>query len=292
MSPLLSASSLRVDVDGTPTFDGLSLGTTGERVLVLGAARALFEAASGLRSVRRGELSVEGLAPRAAVREGRVACAPLDPPVPPRWTLMQYVTWSARLAGHPGADGQRMAEGALELMQLGSSARSRLGTASLALRRATVLAAALATGAPALLLDDPLVALPDDAARALSRVVARALAERRSVLFAGRIALESPLALAADEAIVVDRSEVVAQGAPAEVAAAERTLALRVEGDVTAFASAIEGLGGRATVTPGTAAPVHVRVELGPMTARDLLRIAGEVSALVMELRPISRAFA
>jgi hypothetical protein len=91
---------------------------------------------------------------------------------------------------------------------------------------------------------------------------------------------------------VLDRSEVVAQGAPAELAAAERTLALRVEGDVAAFASAVEGLGGRATVTPGAAPPVHVRVELGTITPRDLLRIADEVSAVVVELRPIGRAFA
>jgi ABC-type multidrug transport system ATPase subunit len=292
VSPLLSASSLRVDVDGSPALDGLSLATTGERVLVLGAARALFDAASGLRGVRRGELAVDGLSPRAAARDGRVACAPLDPPVPPRWTLMQYVTWSARLAGHSRTDGRRMADGALELMQLGSSAGARLGAASLSLRRATVLAAALATGAPALLLDDPLVALPDEAARSLARVIARALADRRSVVFAGRIALESPLALAADEALVIDRSEVVAQGAPAELAAAERTLALRVEGDVAAFASAVEGLGGRATVTPGVAPPVHVRVELGSVTPRDLLRVAAEAGAVIMELRPIGRAFA
>jgi ABC-type multidrug transport system ATPase subunit len=289
---LLSASSLRVDVDGSPALDGLSLETTGERVLVLGAARALFEAAAGLRGTRRGDLTVEGLAPMAAVRHRLVACAPLDPPVPPRWTLMQYVTWSARLAGHPRADARGLAEGALERLQLGSSAGSRLGAASLSLRRATVIAAALATGAPALLLDDPLAALPDDTARAMSRVVARALADRRSVLFAGRMALESPLALVADEALVLDRSEVVAQGAPAELAAADRTLALRVEGDVAAFVSAVEGMGGRATVTAAAAPPVHVRVELGAMKPQDLLRIATDVNAVVVELRPIGRGFA
>jgi ABC-type multidrug transport system ATPase subunit len=290
--PLLSASSLRVDVDGAPALDGLSLDTTGDHVLVLGAARALFEAAAGLRGVRRGELTVSGLAPRAAARADLVACAPLDPPAPPRWTLAQYVTWSARLAGHSRADARRLSQDALERLQLGTSAGSRLGAASLSLRRATVLAAALATGAPALLLDDPLVALPDDTARAMARVVARALSDHRFVVFAGRIALESPLALAADEALVIDRSEVVAQGAPAEIAAAERTLALRVEGDVTAFASAVEGGGGRASVSNGSGPPVHVRVELGALTPRDLLRIATEVSAVVVELRPIGRGFA
>src|ERR1700722_1964053 len=100
MPSLLSASSVRVDVDGVPALDGLSLATTGDKVLVLGAARALFEAAAGLRSVLRGDLGVDGRPPKEAAREAAVACAPLDPPLPGRWTLMQYVHWSARLVGY------------------------------------------------------------------------------------------------------------------------------------------------------------------------------------------------
>lgn len=295
MAPLLSASSARIDVEGAAAIDGLSLETSGDRVLVLGAVRALFEAAAGLRDVRRGSVVVEGLSPRAAVREGRAACAPLDPPLPPRWTVAQYVTWSARLAGHHGLERERLVAAALGALALRSSGSSRLGAAGLSLRRATVLSAALATGAATLLLDDPLTGLPDDAARPLARVIARALADRRSVVFAGRFPLDSPLALAADEALLVDGAAVVAQGAPAELAAAERTLALRVTGEVAAFTAALEKLGARACVAPGAplpVLPVHVRVELGALSARDVLRVAVEVHAVVLELRPICRAFA
>jgi hypothetical protein len=35
-----------------------------------------------------------------------------------------------------------------------------------------------------------------------------------------------------------------------------------------------------------------VRVELGPIAARDVLRIAAESQAVVVELRPLARAFA
>jgi hypothetical protein len=91
---------------------------------------------------------------------------------------------------------------------------------------------------------------------------------------------------------LIDGSQVAAQGAPAELAAAERTLALRVEGDVAAFARGVEAAGGRAFPTPGTPSPVHVRVELGPLAARELLRIAIDARAVVVELRPIGRAFA
>lgn len=302
MAPLLSAADLRVDVGGTPAVDGLTLATSGDRVLVLGAARALFEAVAGLRPPRRGELRVEGMPPLAAVRARVAAGAPLDPPLPPRWTVAQYVTWSARLVGLGRRDAARQASDALEALQLGSSALTRLRVAPLAMRRATVIAAALATGAPALVLEDPLAALPDDAARSFARVLVRALdaqPRRRAVVFAARVPLESPLSLAADEALVVDGAHVSAQGPPAEVAARENTLALRVEGDVEAFARAIRAEGGRATLEapPGESSasavgPTFMQVELGPLGARELLRIAEEAHAVVRELRPIAGVFA
>jgi ABC-2 type transport system ATP-binding protein len=290
--PLLAATGLRVDVAGSPAVDGLTLATTGDRVLVLGAARALFEAAAGLRAPSRGELRVEGATPRAAVGAGRVASASLDPPLPPAWTVTQYVTWSARLAGHPRSTARDLAAEALERMHLERMTASKLGAVALPTRRGTVLAAALATGARTLLLEDPLPGLPSEATRPFARLVARALGERRVVLFAGRMPLESPLALAADEALVVDGAAVSAQGAPAELAASERRVAVRVHGDVAAFARAVEASGGRAEVTAGAPPPVHVRVDLGPMAARDLLRIAAGCDAVVVELRPVARAFA
>jgi ABC-type multidrug transport system ATPase subunit len=290
--PLLAASGLRVDVAGSPAIDGLTLATTGERVLVLGAARALFEAAAGLRAPSRGELRVGGATPRAAVGGGAVAGAPLDPPLPPAWTLLQYVTWSARLAGHPRGTARALAGEALERMHLERVAASKPGAVALPTRRGTVLAAALATGARTLLLEDPLPGLPSEATRPFARLVARALGERRVAIFAGRMPLESPLALAADEALVIDGAAVSAQGAPAELAASERAVAVRVHGDVAAFARAVEASGGHAEVTPGAPPPVHVRVDLGPMSARDLLRIAAACEALVVELRPVARAFA
>jgi ABC-type multidrug transport system ATPase subunit len=290
--PLLTTSNLRVDVEGVPAIDGLSMATTCDRVLVLGAARALFEAAAGMRPVSGGELCIEGRSPIDAMRARSAASAPLDPPLPRRWTVDQYVTWSARLAGHGRSDGARLATDALARMQLASSASTRLGIAGASLRRATVLAAAVATGAGVLLVEDPLAGLADDAARPLARVTARAFADRRTVIFASRLPLESPFALAADEALVIDGSQVAAQGPPAEVAADGRTLALRVVGDVDAFARAILEMGGNAIVTAGTPPPVHMRVELGPIAARDLVQVAEDLRAVVLELRPIARAFA
>ena len=292
MVPSLSFSHLRVDVGGAPAVDGLTLQSTGDHVLVLGAARAVFDAAAGLRPVSHGELLVGGMEPREAIRAGALAAAPLDPALPSAWTVLQYVTWSARLSGHERATAAELTEEALARMQLGAAAKTKLGVAPVPVRRAAVIAAALATGASTVLLDDPASPLADDSALSLARIIARAHEDRRTVVFASRVRLESPLALAADEAIVVDGREVVAQGPPAEIAAAEKTLSLRVAGNLAAFRRAIEERGGRTEVHGAAPPPCHVRVELGPLAARDLVRIAAECDALVVELRPLSRAFA
>lgn len=290
--PRLACVHLRVDVGGLPAIDGLTLTSTGDHVLVLGAARALFEAAAGMRPVARGDLFVEGRSAMDAVRAGLVACVPLDPPLPESWTVRQYATWSARLAGHPRATALSLAAEALERMQITSTMKVKLLTASPPIRRAAVIAAALATGAATLLVEDPVLGLPDESAQTLARATARALNDRSTVLFAARMPLQSPLTIAADEAIVITGSQVVVQGAPAEIAASERAVALRVHGDVDAFLRAIEARGAHGVAALGARPPVYVRVDLGPLVARDLLHIAAESDAVVLELRPLARSFA
>jgi ABC-2 type transport system ATP-binding protein len=301
VEPVLRASSVRIDVDGAPAIDGLSLTSTGEHILVLGAASALFEACAALRGLARGELAIEGLRPLEAVRAGLAAGAPLDPPLPPRWTVNQYVTWSARLAGYARPEARELAMESLSRLQLMPLANSKLKGSALSVRRATVIAAALATGAPTLLLEDPLTGLPPEAVSPFSRALVRALADRHTVVFAGRMHLESPLALAADEAVAVFGSDVAAQGAPGEIAALERGFALQVSGNVRAFLDAVTALGGRllsgaeasAREALELSAPAaRIGVDLGPLATRDLLRIAADSGAVVLELRPIGRAFA
>jgi ABC-type multidrug transport system ATPase subunit len=295
VQPLLASSSLRVDVGGTSAVDGLSLSSTGERVLVLGGARALFEAAAGLRGIARGELRVADQDPLEAIRAGALAGAPLDPPLPASWTVRQYVTWSGRLAGHPRRTATAMADDAIERMKLGSLSNGKLGAVALAARRGVVIAAALATGAGVLLLEDPIAALPAESARSFARIVARALADRRMVVFAPRVALDSPLALAAEEAIVIDGSRVAAQGAPAEIAAGESAFVLRIGGDARAFVSAVQARGARLLAAGDGARDPRcdsITIDLGELRTLDLLRIAASSNAVVLELRPLAWAFA
>jgi ABC-type multidrug transport system ATPase subunit len=292
VEPILAVSSLRVDADGVPQVDGLSMTSTGEWVLVLGAPRTVFEAAVGTRPIQRGHLRIGGRSPLRAIRDGVAASAPLDPPLPGAWSPEQYVKWSARLAGHGRREASEQAADALARLKLEGVARGRLGRATLAVRRATVLAAALATGASTLLVEDPVPGLPPETERSFARVVVRALAGRRTALFGGRVALESPVALAADEALVIDGSHLAAQGAPGEIAARERAFALRVIGDARAFAELLAARGARLLTPLDAANPGRFSVELGDFGTRELLGIAASCDAVVIELRPLARAFA
>jgi ABC-type multidrug transport system ATPase subunit len=292
VDPMFATSSLRIDVAGVPAIDGLTFASTGERLLVLGAPSALFEVAAGMRAPTRGDALLEGRLPVNAVREGLAAGAPVDPPLPPRWTVVQYVTWSARLVGHARSDASDLAADALARMSLAPAAAGKLGKMPLPVRRATVIAAALATDAKLIVLEDPMTGLPPPSVGQFARVLVRALGDRRVMLFAGRMRLESPLALDADEAVVVCGSQVAAQGAPAEIAAAERAFAVRLAGDARAFADVLQKEGARVLRGLDGGSPTRGSVDLGPLATHDVLRIAAASSAIVLELRPIALAFA
>jgi ABC-type multidrug transport system ATPase subunit len=286
-APLFQLSSARIDVEGVPAVDGLSLETSGDRVVVLGGPKAFFEAVGGVRTPSHGEVRVRGVPARRAARSGQVASAPLDAPLPPRWTARDYATWGARLSGRDKRNAQSLAEQALALMKI-ASIDERLVNASLLTRRSVSVAGALATGAETILLEDPIAGLPDDAARNLARVTLRALEGRGWALFAARLPLESPFAMDADEAIVITGSRVLSQGAPVELASRERAYALRVLGPAEDFARLATARGARVSGTGGDLA-----VDLGPSLAvSDLLRFAVEAEATVLELEPVGHAFA
>jgi ABC-2 type transport system ATP-binding protein len=287
-APLLELVRARIDVEGVPAVDGMSLTANEDRAVILGGARVLFEAASGIRVPCHGEVRVAGVAARTAARMGIAAGAPCDPPFPPRWTVREYVTWSARVAGHGLRDARALAEQALAEMKMFAVEAARLSEASVQTRRATSIAAALATGAEVILLEEPALGLPDDTARNFARIVLRALDKRAWAVFAARLPLESPFAMDADEAVLVLGGTVVAQGAPAELAARDHTYAVRLLGAADDFARLATERGARVS-----GAGPELTIDLGESLAvSDLLRAATEAQATVLELRPLSHAFA
>ncbi len=284
--PLLEVEDLRVDVDGVPACDGLALATTGERVLVLGAPRALFEAVGGLRPIQRGAIRVRGAAPAQAVDGRVVAVVPLDPPLPPKWTAATYIRWSSRLAGHGGAEAKRHTASAIERMQLGAMTEKPLATFPPHARRAVVVGAALATEAAAVALEDPLGGLAEDVARSWARILVQALGDRPWMVFAPRVPLTSPLALAADEAAIVTSARTFAQGAPAELAATDKRYIARIHGALDALGALLSERGATMQVQGA-----QVVLDLGEsLTTAELLGLCGEANVTVVEMLPIARA--
>jgi hypothetical protein len=190
------------------------------------------------------------------------------------------------LAGHDAPDARAFAARAITDLGMEAIADLRLDKAALHGRRATVIAAAIATGAPAVMLEDPCAGLPDDVASSLGRLVVRALEGRDWIVFTPRVSRSAPLALAADEAVSIEGSQVTGQGAPAEIAAGANTYALTVHGSLDDLSRIVEARGAR--VVRG---PSRLVVDLGDaLTTRDLMAMALETRAVILEMSPLTHA--
>jgi ABC-type multidrug transport system ATPase subunit len=294
-APLLATDDLRIDVGGVAAIDGLAMATGQdvERVVVIGAPRALFDATCGLVKPSRGTIAVQGISSVEAMAHAGVAGAPVDPPMPADWSPLDYVTWSARLVGMTKGEATARAASALDRIGIRGEAHGLLGRAPVATKRATSIAAALATGARVIALEDPTASLDDDAAHAVARHVVRALEGRAWILFAARAPLASDLVASCAEALVIAGSACVESGPPAELAARARTYAVDAHGDVEALAAKLASRVLRVESRHVAHRSARFVVELAPgETTYALFACAEEVGAVVVELRPIARAFA
>ncbi len=285
--PLVACEHLRVDVEGVPAIDGLTLRAHAAHLLLLGAHRAIFDALTGVASIARGALRIRGVEPASATKQRLVAGAPLDPPLPPRWTLREYVVWSARLSGLVASDAAKNADDAIAKLQLGAMATTPFAKNTLPhARRAAVVAGAFATGAPLLVLEDPLGGLPEEVAHTFARILVTGLEGKEWIIVAPRVSLTSPLAMTAEEAIVVGGNHVDAQGAPAEIAAAERRFRLRVHGPIESLAQELAERGATLRIDGA-----HVLVDLGAsLTTAELAALCAAANVAIVELTPIARA--
>lgn len=287
-SPLLSMQDARIDVDGVPAIDGLSLVTQGEHVLVLGAPRAAFHAATGVLAAVRGKIAIRGASPEVAVRDRLIAGCPLDPPLPPKWTPLEYITWSARLSGHDKTTAKTNAARAVERIELGAFATTPAERLVPHAKRATVLAAAMATGAPVLAIEDPLASLPEEIAHVWAGIFVAALSDRSWIVFAPRIPMTSPIVRAADEAVVISHAHVDAQGPPLSVASASRRFVLRLHGALDVFVPRLQERGAQVRVSGA-----QVVVDLGQtLSTTELLGISCDTNVTIVELHPVARALA
>ncbi len=284
----ISAEAVRVDDRGGVAIEGLTFASDGPHLAIIGGPSILAHALAGTTPLARGTILLDGKMPHEAMLAGDVAHAPRDPRTPDEWTPRTLISWSARLMGMNGAEARTSANHAITKLGLTEMADRKLATLPLGAKRATSIAAALATKATTLVIDDPSPGLTDDAARTLERIAADALDDVKWILLTGRLSLASPFGLRADDAVLLGPEGVVAHGAPAEVAAKDRVYALRVVGPAQALADLVRARGATAS-----AKDRELEVELSAdMTTRDLFSMASEASVTIVSLRPIANGVA
>lgn len=194
---LLEAEDLTVARGGLDVIVALTLKVSGRRALLVGEAAPLIDLVlgQGVRAGREARRAPKGLHLRSGslrclgmdVATGQhlahIGAAPLDPPLPAEWTSLDYLAWSARLAGVERRRAAELAAEVLASLGLAAFAKVRLPALPLAARRAVVLAQA-SLGEPSLIIAvDPLLGL-DSAQHVAVLGVLGQVSDRRAALVA------------------------------------------------------------------------------------------------------------
>jgi ABC-2 type transport system ATP-binding protein len=318
---LLAADAARVAVDGVTATGALTFTTAGDRALFVGDTAAFFAALGGVpfgarapvlagRSsdprwvpaspgpeldpdAPRGEARVVSGSLRLLGREvargdhlASVGVAAADVPLPPRWTPVEYVAWSARLGGARARAAADLARAALARVGLERAHQRLLSTFVLPERRALALAAAVVLSPAALVVEAPLAGLEGPAAAFVLAALAAATDGRAALVSAARIhpgTPEAALAAGATFLAVLAGGELVAAGEPAALFAGARTYAVTVRTNADALRDEL-----RARGLDLVGAPPRCTIALPEgATTTDVLAAAAAAKAALVELAPL-----
>jgi ABC-2 type transport system ATP-binding protein len=299
---VLEASGARIAVDDVTVIERLDVSTVGSRVLVIGDAGALLAAISGAplaavgeggddgplgeARVVAGSLRVGGREVTAGDHHAVLGAAPLDPPLPPAQSALEYVTWSARLGGADRRVARELSLAALRMCGMAPAVSRRLDALSVPERRAVVLAQAMVLSPAVIVAEAPLSGLDGAAAALVQGALAAATDGRGALVSVTRIdpaSVEGTLARSASHVLMIAGGELVLDGAASEVFEGAQVYGLTVRSNTEALRAelsvrGIELRGGPlrfcATLPPG-------------VTTREILAAAAVARAAVIELVPL-----
>lgn len=188
--------------------EGLSLRVAGPRALLVGDAEPILGPLFRRAVVEAGTFVLRGQ-PLDEIAPTSLGLVPLDPPLPLRFSPLDAVVWSARLAGVAPPGAATLAARLCELVGLGAWSAKPLGSLHVAYRRLTTLACALVTGPAVLILEAPLAGLDAQAADYVAQAILLATAGRSAL-----ISSTPPIPDSADERLAERLDERVLLGSP------------------------------------------------------------------------------
>lgn len=286
-APLLDGSDLRIDVGGSIAIENATFATSGHSVALLGDDQGIVAALGGTAAIRRGTLRLLGVDVEAGshLAAGWASFAPLDPPLPPRWSIREYLVWGARLAGADRSAAERDATQSLTDFGLAAQATQRLDTLSLAERRALVLAQAIIARPKVLVAAMPLAGLGGREAVYVSQAWSAAAHGRKWVVSISNLhpgSGEAWLGQTADDVLLFASGRLVKQGRldRMESGAVGYTLTVRARSD-----ELLQALATRGVVVSGSGPRFYVELPAN-MKAQDLLNLSVDLGAAIIELVP------
>lgn len=284
---VVEARQARIDREGAALCDRLTFRISGERLVLAGAgASAVMAVLCARANLVAGELVLDGCDVSRGEHRGVAAVAPLDPPMPSRTTVVEYVALSFFAGGLKRREALLAARGALLDLGISVLAQRRVATLSLAERRAAALAQAMLPGASVLCAEAPLAGLEGGPAQAVLGVLGTAARQRAVIATVSRIDSSSPerdVVLGADLAAIIGRDGVAWSGTPASLMQSRRAFAVVVHGDRTAFSRRLLQDGANVA---GEAARLSVTLPDGASTSL-ILQAARETGGVVVEMVPL-----
>jgi ABC-2 type transport system ATP-binding protein len=286
-APLLAARDLRVDVGGAIAIERATFASRGGSVALLGDEHGILSAIAGAAEIRAGTLSIRGseIADGSHLRSNLVGLAPLDPPLPPRWTAREYLVWGSRLAGADSGSAGRDAVAALQAFGLDATADQKLETLPLIERRVLVLAQAVIARPAVLVAWGPLSGLGGREAAFVASAWTTASRGRGWIVSLSNLhvgSAESTLAQSADDLLLFASGRLVRQGKLDHIESGAVGYTLTVRSKVDELRAVL-----RARGVDMSGGPQRFFVELpSEMNAQDLLTLSVDVGAPIVELVP------
>lgn len=283
---LVDINLARIDHDGAPLCDQLTVRCEGDRVVLAGPGAAAIASAVTLRArVVSGSVHIGGFDVASREHVCQVGIAALDPPLPPRMTVDGYLSLGFRTAGLSPRQAEAHTRSTLDALGLPSLAARRTESLAVPERRAVAIAQAFLPDSKSMFIEAPLSSLEGPAAHYLLAALGLASKRRRVIATTARYDAasgERDLIMGATHVAVLSTSAVAWMGAPADLTTGS-LLTIAVQGEPRRFLDALRHAGFDVHGAPPRFA-VSVPESASPT---DLLNLAEETGVVIAEMTPV-----